>query len=139
MTPGPDLDRVAGGVERRFTVLPQSDQVGLRLAADAPLQLAGAPEMLSRGVPVGAVEVPPSGELIILMRSRLVTAGYAVAAVVISHDVDLLAQKRPGDEVELVMIDADAARAALRARDVERRVLRARVRVALAARGLGAC
>ena len=137
-TPGPDLDRVTGGVERRFTVLPQSDQVGLRLAAEVPLQLAGAPEMLSRGVPVGAVEVPPSGELIILMRSRLVTAGYAVAAVVTSHDVDRLAQVRPGDEVELVLTDVDTARADLQARSAAREVTAARVRAALAARGLAA-
>ena len=135
-TPGPDLERVAGGIERRFVVLPQSDQVGLRLVADAPLQLAGAAEMLSRGVPVGAVEVPPSGELIILMRSRLVTAGYAVAAVVTSHDVDLLAQVRPGDEVELVLTDVGTARADLRARNAAREATAARVRAALVARGL---
>lgn len=135
-TPGPDLHRLAGGVERSYELLPQSDHVGLRLSTDLPLDVRDAGEPLSRGVPIGAVEVPPSGELIILLRGRLVTAGYPVVAVVATHSLDRLAQLRPGDRVDVVLTDVASARAALRSRAVERAALAARVRAAFTSRGL---
>ena len=56
-------------------------------------------EVLSRGVPVGAIEVPSREELLVLHRGRGVTAGYPVLAVVTSRSLDLLAQARPGHTV----------------------------------------
>jgi allophanate hydrolase subunit 2 len=56
-------------------------------------------EVISRGVPVGAVELPPGDELLILHRGRGVTAGYPVLAVVTPLSLDELGQARPGDSV----------------------------------------
>ena len=74
IAPEPPEDALAGPWE----VAPESDHVGLRLAGEAPRRTHAA-EILSRGVPVGAVEIPPSGGLLVLLRGRLVTAGYPVA------------------------------------------------------------
>ena len=135
-TPGPDLDRLARGVGGRYELLPKSDHVGLRLRADEPLEVRDGGERLSRGVPIGAVEVPPSGELIILLRGRLVTAGYPVVAVVTTHSLDRLAQLRPGDRLDLALTDLASAHAAARGRAAERAVLTTRIRAAFTARGL---
>ncbi len=140
VTAGPDLGRLAGGrevLEREHPVLPDSDQVGLRLAAS--LSMAGAGEILSRGVPVGAVEVPPSGELLVLLRGRLVTAGYPVVAVVTTESLDRLGQVRPGTSLRFALCDADAARALLRRASTERAILAGRVREAFTASGIGFC
>lgn len=136
-TPGPDLERLAlGGAALAgwFEVLPHSDNVGVRLTGGS-LALTARAEILSRGVPVGAVEVPPSGELIILMRGRLVTAGYPVVAVLTTSSVDLLAQTGPGDRVRLSLVDLAAARTEIIAQEAEHRALADRVARAFAARG----
>jgi allophanate hydrolase subunit 2 len=139
VTPGPDIARLALGaaaLDAALELLPQSDQVGLRFAGPS-VDLTTSEEILSRGVPVGAVEVTPSGELLVLMRGRLVTAGYPVVAVVTSASLDDLAQARPGDTVRLTITDVESARRALHEAEEEHQRLAARVRRAFEARGLG--
>ena len=138
VTEGPDLGRLARGRDALvapFRLLPQSDHVGLRLEGPA-VEQTSAEEILSRGVPIGAVEVPPSGGIIVLLRGRLVTAGYPVVAVVTTASLDVLAQARPGDAVRMVFCDVAAAHAGLRRRTAERADLAGRVRAAFAAKGL---
>ena len=140
VTAGPDLHLLVGGADRleqTFTVGSESNQVGLRLDGPA-LDLAGHEEILSRGVPVGAVEVPPSGGVITLLRARLVTAGYPVVAIATTLALDVLGQLRPGDRLRFTVTTVDDAVAALRDRERARHALAMRVRRALVARGLGA-
>lgn len=138
-TAGPDLGRMARGwaaLDGAFRLLPQSDHVGLRLEG-APVEQTSTDEILSRGVPVGAVEVPPTGGIIILLRGRLVTAGYPVVAVVTTESQDLLAQVRPGDALRILRCDVATAQSMVRARAAERSALARRVQNALTGRGLG--
>ena len=139
VTAGPDLDRLvlgAAALDQTLTLLPQSDEVGLRFDC-TPVERTRTDEILSRGVPLGAVEVVPDGGLIVLMRGRLVTAGYPVVAVVTTAGLDRLGQVRPGDAVRLELVDVASARAALLGRADERAALAGRVRTSFAARGLG--
>ena len=102
-----------------FRVRPQSNNIGLRLDAP-PIERTRTDELQSRGVPIGAVEVPPTGGIIILLRGRLVTAGYPVIAVVTTESLDLLGQVRPGDEVAMTFCDSHSARQIVRAKARER-------------------
>src|SRR5699024_10931659 len=52
-----------------------------------------------RGVPMGAVEITPGDELVILNRGRGVTAGYPVIATVTGRSLDQLSQTVPGSPV----------------------------------------
>ncbi|MFB7892511.1 biotin-dependent carboxyltransferase family protein [Microbacterium sp. NPDC056044] len=102
VTDGPDLADFGATAarlwDRPFTVGAKSNHIGLRLSGALPeRQTTG--ELTSRGVPVGAVEVPPGDELLILHRGRGVTAGYPVLAVVTATGLNRLAQVRPGDAV----------------------------------------
>jgi 5-oxoprolinase (ATP-hydrolysing) subunit C len=135
---GPDLDRIVDGralLANTFRVRPQSNHIGLRLDCP-PVERSRTDELQSRGVPIGAVEVPPTGGIIILLRGRLVTAGYPVVAVVTTESLDRLGQIRPGDEVAVAFVDGGTARAALRAKAAERAALALRVRRAFHAKGL---
>ncbi|HUL52653.1 MAG TPA: biotin-dependent carboxyltransferase family protein [Opitutaceae bacterium] len=94
----------AGSRERflqdRFTVLPRSDRMGLRLTTAAPGLVAdGRREMVSEGVATGTVQVPPDGQPIVLLADRQTIGGYPKIANVASIDQSLLAQLRPGDTV----------------------------------------
>jgi hypothetical protein len=129
-TVGPDIFRLINGEQafaQEFEVLPQSDHVGMRLSGSG-LDLDVADEILSRGVPIGAVEIPPSGELIILLRGRLVTAGYPVAAVLTKSSIDKVSQARPGDLISITFIDMDKAQIELQ--EVESKIADTKSRVA---------
>ena len=117
VTPGPELDEFdEEELQGPWTVTPQSDQIGLRVEGATPSRRSRS-EILSRGVPVGAVEVPPDGGLLVLLRGRLVTAGYPVPYVAGSVATDTLGQLRPGASLVLRRIDvADAVRQVLAGR-----------------------
>ena len=109
VTPGPELDEFdASALSGPWQVSPQSDQVGLRAEGPTPKRSA-ATEILSRGVPVGAVQVPPSGGLLVLLYGRLLTAGYPVPYVATTVSLDTLGQVRPGDELVLRVTDESSA------------------------------
>ena len=136
-TIGPDITRLKKGeqiFEQDFEVLPQSDHVGMRLIGTG-LDLGVTSEILSRGVPIGAVEVPPSGELIILLRGRLVTAGYPVVAVLTKGSIDKVSQARPGDHISISVIDMAKAQSELQ--EVESKIASTKTRVGNAFRSRG--
>ena len=130
------MERGADCLAMPYEVSPQSDHIGLRLTGP-PVEQTSREEILSRGVPVGAVEVPPTGGIIVLLRGRLLTAGYPVIGVVTSASLDRLGQLRPGDALTIAFCDVASARAKLRQRDRQRQRLAERVRAAFCASGLG--
>jgi biotin-dependent carboxylase-like uncharacterized protein len=137
VTGGPELGEF-DGVELAgpWTVSAQSDAVGLRTDGPTPTR-STSQEILSRGVPVGAVEVPPGGGLLILLHGRLITAGYPVPYVATTAGIDRLGQARPGDVLvlrEVPLAEAVAQGHARRRRLVQ---LAQRVATALGSSGLG--
>ena len=107
VTDGPDIDEFGATAQRlfdtEFEIGPNSNHVGLRLtpadrASPVPRR-DNRTEILSRGVPIGAVEVPAGNELLVLHRGRGVTAGYPVLAVVTATGLSELGQARPGQRV----------------------------------------
>ena len=81
----------------RFIVTSQSNRMGYRLDGP-PLPAAG--EILSDATPLGSVQVPKSGQPILLMADRQTTGGYPKIATVISADVPLAGQLAPGDWIQ---------------------------------------
>jgi biotin-dependent carboxylase-like uncharacterized protein len=120
-----------------WTVSAQSDAVGLRAEGETPTRSTSS-EILSRGVPVGAVEVPPSGGLLILLHGRLITAGYPVPYVATTAGIDRLGQARPGDELSLREVPLPEAVAQGHARRQGLVRLAQRAATALRSSGLGA-
>lgn len=90
-------------VTTTWTVSPRSDRIGLRLSPSGtgPLSLDTTRQLPSEGLVRGAIQVPPSGEPVVLVADHPVTGGYPVVGVVVDADVDLAAQVRPGQAVRL--------------------------------------
>jgi antagonist of KipI len=112
---GPQHDAFAGDALRRLgatacRVTPEIDRMGLRL--ETPGLRLQPQEILTVPMTAGAIQVTPSGGLIVLHVDHQSTGGYPVIATVISADLPLLAQARPGDTVRFRMVDlAEAVRA----------------------------
>jgi antagonist of KipI len=92
-------DALAALLRERFLVTPQSNRMGYRLGG-VLLQSSGAAGMLSAATPFGSLQVPPSGEPILLMADRQATGGYPKIATVITADLPLAGQLAPGDWLE---------------------------------------
>ncbi len=97
----------------RFVVTPQSNRMGYRLSG-ASIPRTSDREMISDATFVGAIQVPTSGEPILLMSDRQTTGGYPQMATVITADLPLAGQLAPGDWVEFARCTRAEAIAALR-------------------------
>lgn len=94
--------------DAEFKILPQSDRMGIRLGG-AKLARIGAVELVSSAVAPGTVQVPPDGQPIVLMADAQTIGGYPQAANVISVDLPLVAQLRPGDRVRFAEVPLEEA------------------------------
>jgi len=118
---GPQHDAFAEDALERLTatacrVTHEIDRMGLRLATPG-LRLQPQ-EIVTVPMTAGAIQVTPSGGLIVLHVDHQSTGGYPVIATVISADLPLLAQARPGDTVRFRSVNqAEAARAHRRLTD----------------------
>ena len=80
-----------------FTILPNSDRMGYRLAGTPVMVDSSA--RISGPVTTGVVQAPPSGEPVLLMSDRQTTGGYPIVAVLIAADLPRAGQLGPGDRV----------------------------------------
>lgn len=88
-------ERVYGS---RFRVGKDSNRTASRLDGQT-LQLRAALELISEAALPGTVQLPPSGQPIVLMAEAPVTGGYPRIGQVAAVDLARLAQRRPGDAV----------------------------------------
>jgi biotin-dependent carboxylase-like uncharacterized protein len=85
-----------------WRVSSSSNRVGIRLEGPA-LERAHQDELLSEGLVTGALQVPASGEPILLLNDHPTTGGYPVIAVVRSDDLPRAGQLAPRDSVRFAI------------------------------------
>jgi antagonist of KipI len=100
---GVDSDRFDSSTLQRltsepFAVSPDSDRMGVRLEGPN-LTRNDDVDLLSEGVAPGTIQVPPSGQPILLLGDCQTIGGYPKIAHVISVDLTIAAQLRAGDRV----------------------------------------
>lgn len=96
-------EAIAALTREPFVVTENADRMGYRLRG-ARLTRARGGEMISCGVPLGAIQVPPDGQPIVLMADHQTTGGYPIIATVVSDDLVHLAQRAPGETVRFRVI-----------------------------------
>jgi biotin-dependent carboxylase-like uncharacterized protein len=94
-----------------YTLTEMADRMGYRLSG-AELPRARNDELISCGIPLGAIQVPANQQPIVLMADHQTTGGYPIIAVVIRADLPVLAQKSPGEPIHFEIIEIDAAQQA---------------------------
>src|ERR1700730_17054502 len=117
VTDGPQGDWFANSswkmlCENAFRVAEQSNRMGIRLEG-TPIPINASREMITEGVSLGAIQVPPSGLPIILFVEQQTTGGYPKIATVISADLHSLGQLRPRDAIRFERIAMSEARSLL--------------------------
>ena len=109
-----DPDSRALLFQASYKLSSNSDRIGYRL--EGPRLAVTGEELLSFGLVAGAVQVPHSGQPILLMADHQTAGGYPVVATVVSASLPIAAQLLPGDELRLEVITVESAQKMRRAR-----------------------
>jgi antagonist of KipI len=114
VTPGPHRDWFAPQVEKqffnsKFIVTHQSNRAGLRLRGE-PLALPSNEQLLTEGVPLGAIQVPGNGQPVILFVDQQTTGGYPIVGSVISAELHRVGQLLPESEIWFEQVSMAQAR-----------------------------
>jgi len=120
---GPHISRLGADARAAlfssaFVVSPDSNRMGYRLEGPG-LETSGE-ELLSFGLVAGALQLPSSGQPILLMADHQTAGGYPVVATVVSASMAVAAQLAPGDEVRFAETSIETA---LQMRAVQREAL----------------
>ena len=115
--PGPHFARVPRSSrpqlwKQPFEVSKDSDRMGYRLVGN-PIETTGK-DILSLGLTMGAVQLPNSGEPILLMADHQTAGGYPVVLGVARVDLPLAAQLLPGDRLRFAEVKVAEAQDAWR-------------------------
>ena len=82
----------------------RSNRMGIRLESDFQIKKA-LPNIPSQAITFGTVQFPPSQEPIVMLSEHQTTGGYPRLAEVIKADRAKLAQVKPGNQIQFVLID----------------------------------
>jgi antagonist of KipI len=99
-----------------YVIAQDSDRMGFRLSGPR-LQHSSGPEIISDATGLGALQVPSSGQPIMLMADRQTTGGYPKIATAITADLPIAAQLAPGDAIRFAVCSIRDAMAALIAQE----------------------
>jgi len=111
-----ELEGLRSFLTAEYSVTDRSDRMGYRLDGEQIVHKPGGADIISAGLSAGTVQVPGDGKPIVLMADRQTTGGYARIANVITADLTLVAQMKPGDTMRFREVTLDHAMELLRLR-----------------------
>lgn len=97
-------DAISTLTSSEFVLTDVADRMGYRLSGPN-LKRARQGELISCGVPLGAIQVPADGQPIVLMADHQTTGGYPIIATVIRADFSILVQRAPGERIRFQAIE----------------------------------
>ncbi len=101
-----------------YTVTGNFDRMGVRL--DGPfIESRHGSDIISDGIPFGAIQVPGHGKPIIMLSDRQTTGGYAKIACVISVDLPKVTQRRISDKIRFRQVSVETAQKLIREEELE--------------------
>ncbi len=108
---GPEFDQfeievIQDFFDRIFVIHGDSNRMGYRLK-DNLQDYVPSGEEISSGIVVGTVQISNAGKPIILMADAQTTGGYPRIANVVSDDLEIVAQLKPGDELKFMLVSLE--------------------------------
>lgn len=94
--------------EGEYEVAAESDRMAYRLRGQPIARHIGG-DTVSDGVAPGSIQVPPSGQPIVMLADRQTTGGYPKIATVIGADLPLFGQLKPGDRLQFSVVSLEQA------------------------------
>lgn len=91
-----------------YTVTVNSDRMGYRLAGPKLSHIVDG-NIISDGIVMGSIQVPSSGEPILMMAEHATVGGYTKIATIISADFGIAAQCKPGDRLRFEAVSIEEA------------------------------
>ncbi len=95
-------------LDAEFRVSKDADRMGMRLDGP-PLRHRRGWDIVSDAIATGSIQVPGSGQPIVLLADHQTTGGYPKIATVISADLPRLGRCRPGDPLRFASVELEAA------------------------------
>jgi 5-oxoprolinase (ATP-hydrolysing) subunit C len=95
-------------LEVPYTIQPDSDRMGYRLSGEK-LEFCDNADIVSDGIATGAIQVPGSGQPIVLLADHQTTGGYPKIATVVSADLPMMGRLRPEQEISFSVVEIDEA------------------------------
>ena len=95
-------------LNQEYKVSNLSSRMGIRLEGES-LNLENNNEIITEGVPLGAIQLPRGGNPIISFVEHQTTGGYPKIANVISSEMHKVGQLKPGDKFKFELISLDEA------------------------------
>ena len=119
--PGPQRDHFTDDAlevlqSALYTIGQNSDRMGFRLEGPRLVHTRGA-DIISDATPLGVLQVPASGQPILLMADRQTTGGYPKVATVIAADIAVAGQLAPADTITFAVCTPAEAMTALIAQE----------------------
>lgn len=99
--------------EETFTVSVNADRMGMRLDGVRLAHRDGY-NIVSDGIATGAIQVPGSGQPILLLNDHQTTGGYPKIATVVSADLPQAGRLCPGDDLRFRKVTVEEAETARR-------------------------
>ena len=101
-------DGLVAFLETPYTVSKEFDRMGCRLEGK-PIRHKTDGNIISDGIVNGAIQVPTTGQPIIMLAERQATGGYTKIATVISADLPVIGQCCPGDVIRFQAVSIEEA------------------------------
>lgn len=86
-----------------YKISNDSNRMGIRLMGGLPNEIEKS-DIISSAVLPGTIQIPKSGNPIIMMHDHQTTGGYSRLGNVITHDLDFLSQALPASEISFRLI-----------------------------------
>jgi biotin-dependent carboxylase-like uncharacterized protein len=100
-----------------YTITAEADRMGMRLEG-AKLAHSRGFNIVSDGIAAGHIQVPGTGQPIVLLADRQTVGGYPKLGAVIGADLPRLGRMRPGDTMRFARIEVADAETVRRAQEM---------------------
>jgi biotin-dependent carboxylase-like uncharacterized protein len=94
-------------LDTSFAISPHSDRMGINLISETPLP--SLPGIISEGVALGSIQLPPNGHPILLLNDRQTQGGYAKIGNIARIDLPLLVQAKPSTKIKFIPLSQQQA------------------------------